>query len=115
MHREDGLPSLVSISDQLKNQGISKTGDLDSNVHQGQPLYPLSHTLQIFVDNSREHWQHSLSRAHGKRDLVPARKQVAYIYLELKEVFVPKVLQDLCSDKIVNITTDSNTFNAYIN
>ena len=59
--------------------------------------------------------QQKARTAYCKRDLVPTRKQVAY-KLELKVIFLTsKEFQNLCSDKIVLITTDNTSVVAYIN
>ena len=60
----------------------------------------------------------SLKSSRSKRDLVPARKQVAY-YNVLKpgtkgSLLGPKEFQDLCSDNIVLMATDNTTVVAYI-
>ena len=64
----------------------------EADVLHGQPLYPLSHALQIYRCLKRR-LGCSLRRSHGKRDLVPARKQVAYA--------LPETKRGLCGPKRV--------------
>ena len=50
----------------------------------------------------------SLKRAHCRRNLVPPGKQAAHNYLELKAGFLAlKEFQELCSNKIVLVATDT--------
>ena len=71
----------------------------EENILQGQPLHPLSQALQIFTDTSKE----GLGR--GTRSLPESKLHINY--LELKLVFrALKEFHDLCSNKIILITTD---------
>ena len=58
----------------------------------------------------------SLRRSHGKRDLIPARKQVAHKQSGKKAAFLSlKEFQDFCSNKLVVIATGNTTVVACIN
>ena len=81
----------------------------ESNVLPGQPLHPIKHALQIFIDVSKEGWGAHLNKltARGTRSLPESKLHINH--LELKE------FKDLCSNNIVLVATDITTVVAYIN
>ena len=77
---------------------------------QGQPLHPLKHALQIFSDPSKEGWGVQLNK-HTARGTWSLRESKLHInHLKLKAVFLAlKEFQDLCSNNIVLVATDTAT------
>ena len=89
----------------------------EANVLQSQPLYPLSHALQIFTNTAREGWGAHLGGLTAKGTGSGPESKLHINCLELRVVvFLPqKEFQDFCSSKIVLIVTDNSTVVAYIN
>ena len=88
----------------------------EDNILTGQPLHPIKHALQIFTDTSKEGWGAHLNEhtARGSWSLPESKLHINY--LELKAVVLAlKEFQDLCTDKIVLVTTDNTTVVSYIN
>ena len=70
--------------------------------------YMLSHALQIFTDASKEGWGTHLGEHTARGTWSIPESKLHINYLELKVVFFAlKESQDLCSDKVVLVTTDS--------
>ena len=79
-------------------------------------ITPNKHARQIFTDTSIEGWGAHLDEhtARGTWSLPGSKLHINY--LELKAVFLAlKEFQDLCSNKIVLVTTDNTTVVLYIN
>ena len=94
----------------------------ESNVLPGQPLHPLKHALHIFTDASKEGWGAHLNEhiARGTWSLSESKLHIKVVphinYLELNVVFLAlKAFQDLCSNNVVLVATDTTTLVAYIN
>ena len=88
----------------------------DRNVLQGQPLHPIRHALQIFIDTSKEGWGAHLNERTTRGSWSVPESKLHINYLELKAVFLAlKDFQDLCIGKIVLVATDNTTVVAYIN
>ena len=88
----------------------------ESNVLQGQPLYPLKHALQLFTGISKEDWGTHLNdqTARGTWSLPESKLRINY--LELKaDILTIKEFHDLCQNNIVLIATDKTIVVAYIN
>ena len=87
----------------------------EDNVLTDQPLHPIKHALQIFIDASIEGWGTHLNEhtARGMWSLPGSKLHINY--LELKAVFLAlKEFQDLCLNKIVLVATDNTTVVSYI-
>ena len=80
----------------------------EDDVFQAQPLYPLSHTLQIFTDASKEWWGAHLGEQTARGTWSLPESKLHINYLELKAV------QYLCLKKLVVIATDNTTVVAHI-
>ena len=81
-----------------------------------QPLHPIKHALQIFIDASKQGLGPHLDKhtARGTWSLPESKLHINY--LELKAVCaILKEFQDLCSDKIVLVATDNTMVVSYIN
>ena len=79
-------------------------------------ITPNKHVLQIFTDASIEGWGTHLDEhtVRGTWSLPGSKLHINY--LERKAVFLAlKEFQDLCSNKIVLVTTDNTTVVLYIN
>ena len=88
----------------------------ESNVLPGQPLHPLKHALQIFIDASKEGWGAHLNERTARGTWSVLESKLHINHLELKAVFLAlKEFQDLCSNNIVLVATDNTTVVAYIN
>ena len=57
----------------------SKVVAEESNVHQGQPLCPVKHALQVFTDASKERWGAHLNEHTAKGTSLPESKVHIYI------------------------------------
>ena len=87
----------------------------EANFLQGQPLHPLSHALQIFLDASREGWGTHVGDLTPRGTWSLPESKLCIYYLELKAFFLAlKEFQDLCSSKIVLIATTNTAVVAYI-
>ena len=83
----------------------------ESNVLQGQPLHPIKHALQMFTDASKEGWGAHLNELTARGSWSVPESKLHINYLELKAVLLAlKEFQDLCTDKIVLVATDNNSY-----
>ena len=121
----------MAPQEQLEGTRITRKGDTNPQVaappskmvaggrqctSKGQPLHPIKHALQIFIDASKEGWGAHLNEHIARENLALPESKLHINYLELKAFFLaPKKFQDLCSDNIVLIATDNTTVVSYIN
>ena len=82
---------------------------------QVQPLHPINHALQIFTD-ALEGWSAYLNEYTVRGTWSIPESKLYIKYVQLKVVFLAlNRFQDICSDKIVLVATDTNTVVSYIN
>ena len=88
----------------------------DLNILLGQPLHPLHHALQIFIDASSKGWGAHLGDVMVSGSWSVPESQLHINFLELKAILLAlKRFQHLVQGQIVLVTTDNSTVVAYIN
>ena len=88
----------------------------EANVLRGQPLHPLRHALQLFIDASNKGWGAHLGEATARGVWSDREGRLHINFLELKAVLLAlKSLEHLCRDQIVLVATDNTTVVSYIN
>ena len=89
---------------------------LEDNVLTGQPLHPIKHALQIFIDASKEGWGAHLNQRTTRGAWSLPESKLHINYLELKAVFLAlKEFKDICAGRIVLVATENTTVVSYIN
>ena len=82
----------------------------EPNVLSGQPLHPMDHSVQIFMDASKEGWGAHIEGQMARGYRLTSDSRLHINILELKAVLLAlRKFQSLVSGKIVLIAADNTT------
>ena len=88
----------------------------EANVLAGQPLYPISHVLQVFTDTSNEGWGANSGDFTASGSWSIPERGLHITYLELKAVLLAlKRFKHVVKRQVVLVSTDNTTVVVYIN